>query len=282
LAESINAMGDNLVRARNQERQFLLSVSHELRTPLTSIRGYADAIIDGAIADPTVAAGVIVSESQRLDRLVQDLLDLARLDAHRFSFDLHPVDAVPVVRRAVDGFRHRATELTLELVLATTTSPLWVVADADRLAQIVANLIDNAASFAQGRIVIGVGRMSRTDHLPDPAPTEAADRTGLPSPSGEPAIWVVDDGPGIRQDQLALVFDRHFRSDQVEGRRQGTGLGLAIVAELAAAMGANVEARSPAPIGTSGRPGTAGGPGTGMVVWLQPAVPAADGTTTDG
>ena len=88
LAESINTMGANLVRARDQERQFLLSVSHELRTPLTSIRGYADAVIDGATDDPTGAATVISAEARRLERLVQDLLDLARLDADRFSLDL--------------------------------------------------------------------------------------------------------------------------------------------------------------------------------------------------
>jgi two-component system OmpR family sensor kinase len=275
LAESINTMGDNLVRARDQERQFLLSVSHELRTPLTSIRGYADAIIDGAIDDPTAAAAVIASESRRLDRLVQDLLDLARLDAHRFSFDLHPVDAVAVVAGAVEGFHHRAVELDLDLVRApAAATPLWVVADADRLSQIVANLIENAASFARHRILVGAGWMSRSGQeiplLPSVAVGPASADPGT-SPR-HPAIWVVDDGPGIPADQLTLVFGRHFRSDRVEGRRQGTGLGLAIVAELAAAMGATVEARSPSLSATSGHTSGTKGPGTGMVVWLQSAV----------
>jgi two-component system, OmpR family, sensor kinase len=93
LAESINAMGANLVRARDQERQFLLSVSHELRTPLTSIRGYADAVLDGTAGDAAAAASVISAESRRLERLVEDLLDLARLDADRFSFHMQTVDA---------------------------------------------------------------------------------------------------------------------------------------------------------------------------------------------
>lgn len=283
LAESINTMGDNLVRARDQERQFLLSVSHELRTPLTSIRGYADAVIDGAIEDPTAAAVVIASESRRLDRLVQDLLDLARLDAHRFSFDLHPVDANGVVARAVEGFHHRAVELDLELVSTpANTPPLWVVADADRLSQIVANLIENAASFAHHRILVGAGWMSRTDEVIAPLPSAAVspddaepDHTAPATSSRLPAIWVIDDGPGIPADQLTLVFDRHFRSDRVEGRRQGTGLGLAIVAELATAMGASVEARSPSGSATTGHTGGTEGPGTGMVVWLQSADPGA-------
>ncbi len=103
LADSINFMGANLVRARDQERQFLLSVSHELRTPLTSIRGYADAVIDGATDDPVGAAHVISAEAGRLERLVQDLLDLARLDANRFSLDLQSVDGREVVQSVVGG-----------------------------------------------------------------------------------------------------------------------------------------------------------------------------------
>ena len=88
-------MGANLVRARDQERQFLLSVSHELRTPLTSIRGYADAVLDGAADDPRAAATVISTEARRLERLVQDLLDLARLDADRFSLELQTGGRAP-------------------------------------------------------------------------------------------------------------------------------------------------------------------------------------------
>ena len=85
LANSIDAMAEGLSRLRNAERQFLLSVSHELRTPLTSIRGYSEAILDGATSDPTHAAAVIGNEARRLERLVGDLLDLAKLDARTFS-----------------------------------------------------------------------------------------------------------------------------------------------------------------------------------------------------
>ncbi len=249
LAESINTMGANLVRARDQERQFILSVSHELRTPLTSIRGYADAIIDGATDDPGAAAAVIGAEAGRLERLVQDLLDLARLDADRFSLELGTVDVAAVVGQVVDGFRPRARELGLELALAPgSDQPLWVEADPDRLGQIVANLVENASSFAERRIDVGAGVVA-----------------------GSPVVWVADDGPGIPADQLSRVFERHFVSDRVSGRRVGSGLGLAIVAELSAAMGATVRAESPGP----------GGRGTRMVVWLRgrppaPALPLAN------
>ena len=241
LAEAINTMGATLVRARDQERQFLLSVSHELRTPLTSIRGYADAVIDGATDDPTAAARVIAFEAGRLERLVQDLLDLARLDADRFSLRLETIDGAEVVHQVIEGFRPGMQELGVDLETAPATDrPLWIEADPDRLGQVVANLIENASSFARGRVTVGAGALD-----------------------GRPAIWVADDGPGIPPDQITQVFLRHVSSDRVRGRRQGSGLGLAIVSELAGAMGASVEAQSP----------TAGGRGTRMVVWLRASSP---------
>ncbi len=239
LAESINTMGANLVRAREQERQFLLSVSHELRTPLTSIRGYSEAVVDGAVDDPVAAATVISAEARRLERLVQDLLDLARLDADRFSLDLRQVDAAEAVRQVVGGFRPRAADLGLELVLAPGSElPCRVVADSDRLGQIVANLVENAASFARTRVVVGVsGDASRA------------------------VVWVDDDGPGIPPDQVVRIFDRHVTSDRAGAPRKGSGLGLAIVRELATGMGATVQAQSP----------LVDGSGTRMVVELRPA-----------
>ncbi len=236
LATSINSMGATLGRARDQERQFLLSVSHDLRTPLTSIRGYADAIVDGTADDPVAAASVIAGESQRLERLVQDLLDLARLDADRFSLELAPVDCLEVARRVADAFRPRAAQLGLELVTTPMPDgPLWVRADPDRLVQVLANLVENAFTFAERRVVIGAGSVGAT-----------------------PTAWVVDDGPGIAADEIGRVFDRHYTSDRARGRRVGTGLGLAIVSELSAAMGASVTVESPVD----------GGRGTRMAVWL--------------
>jgi two-component system sensor histidine kinase BaeS len=238
LAASINAMGANLVRAREQERQFLLSVSHELRTPLTSIRGYADAVLDGTAEDPVAAAQVISAESGRLERLVRDLLDLARLDADRFSLELQTVDGSTIAAQVAEGFRPRVEELGLELRFAAGSNvPLWVVADPDRLAQVLANLVENASSFARGSVTVGTGYLG-----------------------GVPSLWVEDDGPGIPPDQLPRVFERHFTSDRAGGRRKGSGLGLAIVSELAGAMGAGVRAESP----------VAGGTGTRMLVWFRP------------
>ena len=120
LANAINAMANDLDVARGHERAFLLSVSHDLRTPLTSIRGYAEAIADGTVEgrDARIrAADVISSESRRLERLVADLLDLARLDAHQFSLHPTPVDVHAVVQDAVEAFGPAAAEIGVTLAV---------------------------------------------------------------------------------------------------------------------------------------------------------------------
>jgi two-component system sensor histidine kinase BaeS len=230
LTRSINSMAASLSRARGLERQFLMSVSHDLRTPLTSIRGFAEAISDGATTDVERAATVIASESRRLERLVRDLLDLAKLDAARFSFDLRRVDVAEVVADTAEGFRPAADAAGLELsVNAPPPGQAEVAADADRLAQVVANLVENAFKFALGRIEVGVAPLG-----------------------SDVAITVADDGPGIPPEDLAHVFDRFHQSTRTPARQMGSGLGLAIVAELVRAMGATVEVQPPEPTaGTS-------------------------------
>ena len=216
LAHSINAMAASLARSRGLERQFLLSVSHDLRTPLTSIRGFAEAIADGTADDTRRAAEVVTAEARRLERLVQDLLDLAKLDSRRFSLELRTVDAVEVVVDTAEGFRPAAEAADLTLDIDAPDSRLDVTADPDRLAQVVANLVENALEFARTRVAVRL-RAHGDDIVLD----------------------VVDDGPGIPADDLPHVFERFYRS-----RRTGSGLGLAIVAELVDAMGGTVHAES--------------------------------------
>ncbi len=243
LAESMNTMGESLARAQGLGRQFLLSVSHELRTPLTSIRGYADAITDGATEDVAGAVRIIGSEARRLERLVEDLLDLPRLDARQFSLHMERVECAEIVEAVAVGFRPEAdaNSVELETVVAGDTQ-LWVDADPDRLGQVVANLVENAFKFTTSKVQIGAGTVG-----------------------SETVIWVVDDGPGIIAADLPHVFERHFSSDRVPTRKLGTGLGLAIVAELAEAMGSRCTAESP----------VADGFGTRMTIWMQSKAPPA-------
>jgi two-component system sensor histidine kinase BaeS len=228
LVRSINSMAESLARSRNLERQFLMSVSHDLRTPLTSIRGFAEAITDGAADDNRRAAAVIASESRRLERLVGDLLDLAKLDARRFSFDLRDVDVAAIVADTAESFRPAAEDAGLTLAVDVPDAGLAAIADADRLAQVVANLVENALKFATTQIAV------------------AARRDG----DGRVVIVVDDDGPGIPGSDLPRVFERLYTSARQPARQMGSGLGLAIVRELVGAMDGAVRADAPPGRGT--------------------------------
>jgi two-component system sensor histidine kinase BaeS len=216
LARSINAMANDLETARGHERAFLLSVSHDLRTPLTSIKGYAEAIADGTVADADLqvrSARIIESEARRLERLVADLLDLARLDAHQFSLTPRPVDARRVVEETVAGFLPSAREWGVRLDVESGTA-VPVDADPERLAQVVANLVENALKYAAANVRVAV---------------EPSD--------GRVEVRVDDDGPGVPSEERERVFERLYTARGAPSRKVGTGIGLAIVHELAGAMG---------------------------------------------
>jgi two-component system sensor histidine kinase BaeS len=237
LAHSINTMADRLERSRGLERQFLLSVSHDLRTPLTSIRGYAEAIADGAAPDDQQAATVILGESRRLERLVKDLLDLAKLESQAFDFHLIDLDITEVADESVAGFRPEVESAGLHIVLYGGTTPAGAHVDPDRLQQVIANLVENAIKYASSTISVTVS-----------------------GPPGPPCIEVADDGPGISPEDLPYVFERLYVASHTPKRREaGSGLGLAIVRELVEAMGGHVSAEA----NSTG--------GTRMIVTLAPA-----------
>ena len=230
LMRDLNTMAESLERAQKQEQQFLLSVSHDLRTPLTSIRGFAEALAEGDAADPQRAAAVISAEARRLERLVRDLLELAKLDARRF--DLHPrrVDLTDLVTDAADGFLPTSEREGLVLTLDAEEGIVASV-DPDRLAQILANLIENALKFARTTVSVSV-------------------KLGTADGRTVSRIDVSDDGPGIDPMDLPHVFERLYTSDRQPTRQIGSGLGLTIVKELVDAMGATV-APTTSPSGTT-------------------------------
>ncbi len=216
LARNVNGMAAALERSRGLEQQFLLSVSHDLRTPLTSIRGYAEAIDDGNV-DPKRAAAVIRAESARLERLVADLLDLAKLQARAFTFAIGPVDLSAAVHTAIDGAAGSLPSITFHPV---TSGPLTVRADPDRLAQVLANLVENAGRYARSSVLVSA----------------RAERKWA-------VVTVDDDGPGIAPHDLPHVFERlYVARDRPERRENSSGLGLAIVRELVVGMGGEVSA----------------------------------------
>jgi len=214
LAASFNAMAEQLGLARDAERAVLLSVSHDLRTPLTSIRGYAEGIEDGTVAAAD-AAPVIGREAQRLERLVGDLLALARLRQGAMEVRSEPVDLAAVAREAEERLRPAAAEAGVEVRVEGADAT--ATADHGRTLQVVSNLVENAIRVSPEGGTVTV---------------EAAPGR----------IVVSDEGPGIPEEEIPRAFERfHLRARAGRGSEDGAGLGLAIVRELSEAMGGSVE-----------------------------------------
>lgn len=227
VADALNGLAAALARSEGRQRDFLLSISHELRTPLTAVTGHAEALADGVITgEDTRAAGtVMLSEAHRLNRLVSDLLDLARLGADDFRIDLAPTDLTALVRGAEQVWRPRCAAEGIELRLELPPAPLVIVTDGGRVRQILDGLAENALRVVpQGApIVFAAG--------PDPL---------YP---GYALLQVRDGGPGLTPEDCAVAFERSTLYERYRGiRRVGTGLGLALVAGLAGALGGSAAA----------------------------------------
>jgi signal transduction histidine kinase len=225
LADSFNTMAEEIRRAREAERSFLLSVSHELKTPLTAIRGYAEALEEGVLT-PERAQRVIRTEAARLERLIADLLHLARLERQRFDIRPATVDLAEIARETASRHGARARELGVRLDVHETRTAK-ARADPDRLLQVVSNLVENALRC-----------------------TPPGETVTLSTAAGR--LTVTDTGPGIASEEIPHAFERFFLYRRYNGDRPvGTGLGLAIVRELTQAMGGDVEVESAPGAGTA-------------------------------
>ncbi|MBU6401628.1 MAG: hypothetical protein KGS61_15030, partial [Verrucomicrobia bacterium] len=220
----------DLTRLKQLERtrqEFVANVSHELRTPLSMIKGYVETLRDGAKEDPAVAArflDTIARHTDRLAFLIEDLLTISRLESGQVTLDLQPVELGPAVERVMDELRARAAGRKVRLENAIPAGRR-ARADAERLHQVLVNLVDNAIKYgrADGTVIVG-------------AETTSDKRL---------AVWVRDDGPGIPPEAKERVFERFYRIDKARSREQGgTGLGLAIVKHIVQAHGGEVRVES--------------------------------------
>ncbi len=222
VARSFNAMVRQLARRDRLAREFLMRVTHDLRTPLTAIRGHASALADGVVPEDAIprSLGAIASEANRLEVLVTDLLDLARLDADRFRVNLVPVNGADPVRSAADALSSAADAAGVALVTEIVELP-DIITDPDRVQQVIGNLIDNAIRWtpAGGTITL----------------------SAVPSADGGMVTQVSDTGPGISPQMREAIFEP-FRSAETPGGHIGSGLGLAIARQLARALGGDVTA----------------------------------------
>jgi len=225
VAEALNALNAALAVSEGRQREFLLSVSHELRTPLTAVKGYAEALSDGVVAPESVAATgqVLVAESDRLERLVCDLLDLARLGADDFRIDVTHVDVSELLRAAGVVWAGRCERAGVQFSLDVPAGPGVVIeSDPARLRQIVDGLAENALRVTpSGRPIV----------------------FALQVDGGGVVLQVRDGGPGLTEDDCRVAFERSVLYERYRGvRRVGTGVGLALVAGLTARVGGRAEA----------------------------------------
>jgi signal transduction histidine kinase len=226
LSTRFGDMAAKLAESEQLSRNFLMSVSHELRTPLTAIRGHVAALREGVIDDEVMqeaSLGVISEEAMRLERLVGDVLDLAKLDAHRFTVLQEEVDMEHLCERVYTAFAEVARRRAMDYRLDVRAHPV-IVTDGDRVFQIISNLLSNAFRWTPegGRVELS-----------------------LAEDGGWVSVVVADSGPGISAEERDRIFRPFWSRDG-----GGTGLGLAIARELALALGGRVDVRSEPGLGS--------------------------------
>ncbi len=222
LASSFNEMAGSLEATERRRLQLVGDVAHELRTPLTTLDGYLEGLEDGVIAPSAQTWHLLRAETARLTRMVNDLSELWRAEAHQLPLAVEPVDAAAVAREVGERFAHGAVARGITLILPQ--GPAMALADRDRLAQVLSNYLSNALRHAPDGSTITVAVERTPDRL---------------------RVSVSDEGPGLAAHQLEAVFERFYRVDAARSRAAGgSGIGLAIVRALAEAMGGNAWAES--------------------------------------
>ena len=219
----------DLTRLKQLERtrqEFVANVSHELRTPLSLIKGYVETLLDGAMNNPEVASKFLETidrNAERLKLLIEDLLTISELESGRVKLNLQRVSLRGTVEKVLEDFSDRAS--AKQVTLVDHVPDVHLLADADRLEQVLCNLIDNAIKYGRNRGSVTVAAQ--------------------PFDHAQIQVSVQDDGPGIPPDSLQRVFERFYRVDKARSREQGgTGLGLSIVKHIVQSHGGRAWAKS--------------------------------------
>ncbi|QBP41367.1 ATP-binding protein [Paenisporosarcina antarctica] len=213
---------------------FIANVSHELRTPIAMLQGYSEAILDNVVAtedERDEMMKIIYEESQRMGRLVTDLLDIARMESGRMRLYKVNVAVTPIIERITQKFTQVAKESSIDLTIKTTVSPLLTAdMDEDRIEQVLTNLLDNAIRHTpnEGKVSVLVEQLN-----------------------GFVKISVEDTGSGILKEDLPYVFERFYKADKSRTRgKSGTGLGLAIAKNMVEAHDGEITVKSEENVGT--------------------------------
>ncbi|MFJ3386191.1 MULTISPECIES: two-component system histidine kinase PnpS [unclassified Lysinibacillus] len=221
-----------LVRLEQIRKDFVANVSHELRTPITSIKGFSETLLDGAYKDEKMLLSfleIIYKESNRLQMLIQDLLELSKIEQHGFTVNIMPMGLQDVLIRGAELTGPRLDEKNMSFRVDIERD-VQVMGDANRIIQIVTNLITNAITYSPENTIITI-RLKENETY------------GI--------LEIEDQGIGIEKHEIARVFERFYRVDRARSRNSGgTGLGLAIVKHLVEAHHGRIQVESEVGIGT--------------------------------
>ncbi|MDR0818238.1 MAG: HAMP domain-containing protein [Oscillospiraceae bacterium] len=237
LTERFNDMLEHLRLSEQMRREFVANVSHELRTPITNVRSYAETLVETGdtieLETRRNFLNVILNESDRMTKLVQDLLILSKIDAGEIAIQTTKFNLSDSVKNVFDANAFDATKRGLKMKLNLSPEPIPVLADKDRIEQVLINIISNSVRYtsASGSITVS---------------------SGVDATANEAWFSIVDTGIGIPKDDIPQRFDRFYRVDKARSRAKGgTGLGLSIAHEIIEQHGGSIEIRSEVNIGTT-------------------------------
>jgi signal transduction histidine kinase len=251
--KELEASQEKLRALDRLKSDFVSNVSHELRTPLATIRVSVENLLDGLAGEvnPVLQRSLtrVRDNADRLTRLINDLLDLSRIESGRVEVHLAPVPVLPIIQDVIEGFRGMAAEKGLAIAQTPDCEPLVALADRDKLHQVLVNLVGNAVKFtpARGSVTVAAHRVEQStgQGVDSSEPVDSLTSRPVDSPRGWAEVSVEDTGEGIPLDQLDAVFDKFYQVRHDNHRKTpGTGLGLAIAKSLVELQGGRIWAES--------------------------------------
>lgn len=232
LAATLSYMASEIARSEDDQKKFVANVSHDFRSPLTSIKGYLEAMLDGTIPPEMHEKylTIVLNETERLTKLTNSLLTLNNLNMKGMMLNKTTFDINKTIRSVAASFEGTCRQKTIAIELIFTGDEMYVVADMDKIQQVLYNLLDNAIKFSRQNSVIKLETTDKHNKI---------------------FVSVKDNGIGIPKDDLKLIWDRFYKSDLSRGKdKKGTGLGLSITKEIIQAHGEHINVISTEGVGT--------------------------------
>ncbi len=232
LGGAVSYMAGELSKLDDYQKKFVANISHDFRSPLTSIKGYAEAILDGTIPHDMQDKylNIILFETERLNKLTSSLLELNRFETHGAILDIVSFDINHIIKKTAESFEGSCREKKITLNLVFASRETYVDADVGKIQQVLYNLIDNAIKFSHSNSKIKVTTEEKGDKI---------------------FVSVKDYGIGIPKDSIKKVWDRFYKTDASRGKdKKGTGLGLSITKEIIQAHNENINVISTEGVGT--------------------------------